>query len=170
MTPLAPAFVDAVTGADTPSSRPAPADHPLIERLVTAHGARRVTRDTVADWEAEPGAGALLFAGDPVRFPEGLDVAVVLPEVRAACGTAFRLGVVPRADEEVLARRYGSNRWPSIVFLRDGAYLGTVSGMKDWDVFVEAVTAVLAATPGRAPTVGIPVVRAGDAADAPTCH
>jgi hydrogenase-1 operon protein HyaE len=144
------------------------AQHPLLQRLVSHHGASLVGPADAADWEARPGTSALLFSGDPVRFPEGLDVAVVLPELQAAFPGAFRIGVAEREQEEAFARRYGSQRWPSLVFLRDGAYLGVVSGMKDWTVYLEEVAAVLAATPRRAPTVGIPVVAAG--ADASACH
>lgn len=156
--------------ADRPAPAPArrTALHPLLQRLVSQHGASLVSLASVADWEARPGDSALLFSGDPMRFPEGLDVAVVLPELQAAFGGAFRLGVAEREQDEAFARRYGSQRWPSLVFLRDGAYLGAVSGMKDWTVYLEEIANVLAATPRRAPTVGIPVISA-DAGES-ACH
>ncbi|GMV45937.1 MAG: hypothetical protein AMXMBFR66_13350 [Pseudomonadota bacterium] len=135
--------------------------HPLVERLLRQHGAAAVTVDTLDAWLAQGGEQVLFFAGDPVRFAEGLDVAVVLPELHAAFGGRFAIGVVPREDEEALARRWGVQRWPSLVFLRDGRYLGAISGMKDWDVYRQEVAQVLAASAARAPTVGIPVVAAG---------
>ena len=101
------------------------------------------------------------FGGDPVRFPECLDVAVVLPELHALFG-GFRVGIVPRADEDALAKRYAVQRWPSLVFLRDGGFLGTVSGMKDWDDYVREVQGTLAATPGRRPSPTIAIHAAGD--------
>jgi hydrogenase-1 operon protein HyaE len=154
---------------DPATQRPAAAAlHPLLQRLVAQHGATLVGLDDAARWEALAGDSVLLFSGDPVRFPECLDVAVVLPELHAAFGGSFRIGVAERRNEEAFARRYGSQRWPSLVFLRDGAYLGTVSGMKDWPVFLAEIAAVLAATPRRAPTVGIPVVSASG--DAAACH
>lgn len=135
--------------------------HPLVERLLTHHGAAAVGADTLDAWLAQGGEQVLFFVGDPVRFAEGLDVAVVLPELQAAFGRRFAIGVALREHEEALARRWGVQRWPSLVFLRDGRYLGTISGMKDWEVYRQEVAQVLAVTAARAPTVGIPVVAAG---------
>jgi hydrogenase-1 operon protein HyaE len=133
---------------------------PLLERLVTHHGATRVDRTSLDAFESGTGDAVLFFSGDPVRFPEGLDVAVVLPELRAASGRDFAIGVVTRDSEDTIARRYGSQRWPALVFLRDGEYLATVSGMKDWADYVDEVRQALAATPSRRPSIGIPVVSA----------
>lgn len=141
---------------------------PLIERLISHHGAVRVDRDSLEVFEAMPGDAVLFFSGDPVRFPECLDVAVVLPELRAAVAPGLRIGVVTRDSEDFIARRYGSQRWPSLVFVRDGEYLATIAGMKDWDVYLDEIGRALAATPSRRPSVGIPVVAAG--ADASDCH
>jgi hydrogenase-1 operon protein HyaE len=135
--------------------------HPLIERLAEAHA--RVDIETV------PAAGeqVLLLAGDPVRFPEAVDVAVVLPELQRACGGRFAIGVVERKDEDAMARRYGVQRWPSLVFLRDGGYLDTIAGMHDWDEYLRLAAQALARSPSRPPGVGIAVVATGAA---PACH
>lgn len=139
----------------------APAVPPLIERLVSAHGAVWLDSDSIEYWAAGAGNRVVLLAGDPVRFPEGLDVAVVLPELQRAFPGRFEVGVAKRAHEDAIAKRYGSIRWPALVFLRDGQYVTTLSGMLDWDVYVERVGQALAMPASRAPTVGIPVMRAG---------
>jgi hydrogenase-1 operon protein HyaE len=141
--------------------------HPLVRRLVEDQGAAAITLATLDGWLAGPGDRALFFSGDPVRFVEGCDVAVVLPELRAALGGRFEIGVVLREDEDAVARRFGARHWPSLVFLRDGRYVATIAGMKDWDEFVRLAAAALAAPATRAPTVGIPVV---PAAAAPSCR
>lgn len=141
--------------------------HPLVERLVTAHGAATIDLSTLDAWLARGGDQVLFFAGDPVRFPEGLDVAVVLPELQATFDGRFAVGVVRREDEDAVARRFGVQRWPSLVFLRDGRFVACLAGMKDWDAYRREVAQALAAPAARAPTIGIPVV----AADAPgACH
>lgn len=142
--------------------------HPLLQRLLERPGASLVNQATLEAFADAPGEAVLFFSGDPVRFPEGLDVAVVLPELRAANIDRFRIGVVDPAEEDPIARRYGSQRWPALVFLRDGRYLDTVAGMLDWDVYLAAVAQALAKEPTRAPGVGIPVVAGG--ASAPACH
>ena len=140
--------------------------HPLVRRLVDTPGATLVDLATLDDWLARPGEHLLFFNGDPVRFAEVLDVAVVLPELRAACAGRFDIGVVPREHEDALARRFGVQRWPSLVLLRGSGYLGTVSGMQDWRDFVAAVAAVLEQPVTRAPGIGIPLHAAGESA----CH
>lgn len=140
--------------------------HPLVQRLLDGALADAVSLESHADWAARPGEHVLFFSGDAVRFPEAADVAIVLPELRAATGGRFDIGIVPRADEDAIARRWGVQHWPSLVFLRDGGYLGCVSGMHDWTDYVAAVAQVLAKPVSRAPGVGIPVM----AASASSCH
>ncbi len=148
----------------TAPTTPAPtALSPLIERLVARHGATWVDAGNAEAFAAAPGDRVLFFSGDPVRFPEGLDVAVVLPELQRALAGRFAVGVVRRDDEDALARRWGSQRWPALVFLREGRYVTTVAGMHDWDDYLRRVRDALAMPATRAPTVGIAVV----AADAP---
>lgn len=142
--------------------------HPLVQRLIDANGATVVDPTTLDDWMARPGEHVLLFGGDPVRFPEALDVAVVLPELRTAFAERFDIGVIPRDHEDALARRFGVQRWPSLVLLRSGGYLATVSGMQDWTDYLAAIRDALEREVTRAPTVGIPVVAAGQPAGA--CH
>jgi hydrogenase-1 operon protein HyaE len=140
--------------------------HPLLQRLAEAPRARAVDPASLDAWLGEPGEHVLLFAGDPVRFPEALDVAVVLPELQAAFAGRFDVGVVPREHEDRLARRFGVQRWPSLVFLRGDGYLATVSGMHDWTDYVAEVARAVEQDVSRAPSVGIPVVAAGAAASA----
>ena len=141
---------------------PAEGSAPLVTRLVTQHGAVWATAATLDTVLARPGDQVLFFHGDPVRFPEVLDVAVVLPELQAAhAARPFRIGVVRREDEDAIARRYGSQRWPALVFLRDGGYVATVPGMHDWSDFVARVGAALDSPTSRAPGIGIPLVSAG---------
>lgn len=142
--------------------------HPLVQRLIDTSGACAVDPAALDEWLARPGDHVLLFGGDPVRFPEALDVAVVLPELRTALDGRFDIGVVPREHEDALARRFGVQRWPSLVFVRAGGYLATVSGMRDWTDYLADITSALEQPVSRAPSVGIPVVGAGQPANA--CH
>ncbi|TSE31033.1 Hydrogenase-1 operon protein HyaE [Tepidimonas thermarum] len=131
---------------------------PLIQRLVRDFGAAWVDENTVSDWTTGGGDRVVLLAGDPVRFPEGVDVAAVLPELMKAFPQRFAVAVVPRDSEDAVAKRYGSQRWPSLLFFRDGQYVTAIAGMQDWDVYLASVAAALATPPSRPPTIGIPVV------------
>lgn len=141
----------------------------VITQLVDRHGARWVDEATLAGWLAGPGDRVLFFSGDAVRFPECLDVAVVLPELRRSAVRGFEIGVVRRECEDALARRFASQRWPALVFLRDGAYVGVLPGMHDWTIYLAQVNQLLATPVGRVPGIGIPLV-AADAASGAGCH
>jgi hydrogenase-1 operon protein HyaE len=161
--------------ADLPPVLPAqaadPRAAPLVVRLAAQCGAVWVDAASHDAFVAGAGDRVLFFSGDAVRFPESLDVAVVLPELQAALrrpdgAPPFHIGVVCRDDEDALARRWASQRWPALVFVRNGAYVGSLPGMHDWIDFVARVRELLAAPAARAPGVGIPVVAAG----AGGCH
>lgn len=142
---------------------------PLVARLVTQFGATALAAETAEAFATGAGDRVLFLCGDPVQFPEGQDVAVVLPELQARFPGRFAIGAVERPAQEAVARRYGSQRWPALVFLRDGQYVTTLAGMHDWTVFVERVGAALEMPTARAPSVGIPLVSASAGTAAP-CH
>ena len=53
-----------------------------------------------------------------------------------------------------LGRSFRIKLWPTLVFLRDGQYVTTLSGMLDWDVYVERVGQALAMPASRARATG----------------
>lgn len=163
------AAAPAATGFGLPPPDTAPAP-PLVMRLARDFGATWVTEDDVADWLAIGGDRVVLLAGDPVRFPEGQDVAAVLPELMKAFPQRFVVAVVPRDNEDAVARRYGSQRWPTLLFFRDGQYVTALAGMQDWDVYLQGVSAALSLPPSRPPTIGIPVVSQSGTAPGSGCH
>lgn len=136
----------------------APLHAPLVQRLARDFGAPWLDEHSVAAWVGGAGDRVLLLAGDPVRFPEGLDVAAVLPELMKAFAQRFSVAVVPRAHEDAVARRYGAQRWPTLLFFRDGQYITALPGMQDWEVYLQQVAQALSSPPSRPPTIGIPLV------------
>jgi hydrogenase-1 operon protein HyaE len=143
--------------------------HPLLLRLVRETGATVLTAEDYDAWALQPGPSMVVFAEDPERYKETLDLAVIVPELHATGGRRFRVGLLPPAASRAVAPRYGFARWPAFVMLRDGHYLGAVDGIRDWDVYTDELLRLLAAAPSRPPGVGIAVKAAG-APDAPACH
>lgn len=127
----------AVFMAPIPTS---PAVPPLISRLVDEFDAHWIDSANLDAWLADGGECWLLLCGDPVRHPESLDVAVVLPELRREVarrhGRHVRIGVVQRSEEETIAARFALRRWPTLVWLRDGGYVTVLDGMHDWDDYL----------------------------------
>lgn len=143
--------------------------HPLLARLVKLTNATVLAVDTFDHWAQQPGPAMVVFAEDPERFKETLDLAVIVPELHATAGRHFRVGLLPPTASRAIAPRFGFARWPAFVMLRDGLYLGAVDGVRDWDVYTTEVQRLLAAEPSRPPTVGIAVTVAGGP-PATDCH
>jgi len=130
-------------------SETSPARHPLLERLVRDCGVPEVDSDSVDAFLAAPGNAVLFFSEDPKQYPESADVAVILPELVKAFGGCMRAAFVARASERELQKRYGFARWPALIFLRDGEYVGAITGIHDWDVFLNKVQGLLDAPTRR---------------------
>lgn len=152
---------------ETPAPHTLPSTPALVQRLVSEFDAEWVADEPQHPYLMKPGNCVLLIAGDPVRFPECLDVAVVLPELQRHFSFHFRIAVAERTSEDALAKRYGATRRPVLVFLRDGQYVTTVAGMLDWDDYLREVEQALRMPPSRVPGIGIPLV---SASTANACH
>jgi hydrogenase-1 operon protein HyaE len=136
--------------------------HPLIERLVGLCGATVLEPDDVDAWTSAPGRALLVFTEDPALYRETLDLAVIVPELAQAMAGRFRTGVLLPAAARAVAPRYGFRRWPALVLLKDGRYVGAVDGLRDWQVYVEEMARLIEAEPTRPPTVGIAVTAEGE--------
>ncbi len=144
-----------------PGSDPAGGAPALLRQLGAAPGSHWVDAGGVDRFLARGGEQVLFFQGDPVRFPEVLDIAVVLPELRRHFQRRFELGLVVRSDESALAKRFAVVHWPSMVFMRDGRWVDTVHGMQDWDVYLQRLQQVFAKPASRPPILLQPAQPAG---------
>ena len=142
---------------------PAPATglHPLLEQLVSRHGFTAVDADSIDDFIHAAGHAMLVFTEDPVRYKETLDLAVIAPEVARAFAGQFRVGVLYPDAARKVAPRFGFARWPALVMLRDGAYVGAIDGLRNWDEYLNETQQLLTAEPTRPPSVGIAVKSTG---------
>ncbi len=142
------------------------AEHPIVAALPERHGIHRVGAAGLSDLVAAHPATVLFFAGNPVQHPESVDLAVILPELMKSLVGRCVAALVDRADEQALAARYGVSVWPTLVFLSPAGYLGRIERLRDWSVYRDESARLLAAVPGRLPTLGIPVVEEHPA----SCH
>ena len=131
--------------------------HPLLERLLELASATALEPGEFDAWTGEQGAALLVFTEAPALYRETLDLAVIVPELVQAFAGRFRTGVLLPAAARALAPRYGFRRWPALVLLKDGDYVGAIDGLRDWQVYVDELSRLLESEPTRAPTVGIAV-------------
>jgi hydrogenase-1 operon protein HyaE len=132
-----------------------------IGRLQQKHGFCRVA-DSAADFPA--GLCALLLTEDPQRNPEVLDACVILPEALKPFGDEIARQVAGPDVAPALLQKFGVGRPPAVVFLRDGAYLGSLNGLRDWRDYQYEIAQLLDG-PARPKPIGI-AVRAVDASGA----
>jgi hydrogenase-1 operon protein HyaE len=141
-----------------------PRSHPLIARLVAREGFVEVDAANFDEFSAREGHVLLVFTEDPVRYKETLDLAVIVPEIERAFPGAFAVGILLPEAARKIAVRYGFRRWPALVLLRDGRYVGAVDGLRDWGEYVAEVARLLEAPVARAPSIGIAVSGPGGSA------
>jgi hydrogenase-1 operon protein HyaE len=136
--------------------------HPLVAALTARHGYASLEADAFDAFAAARGATLIVLLEDPARYRETLDLAVVVPEIVRAFPGAFRVGVPTAACARAIAARHAIRRWPALLLLRDGGYVGAVEGLRDWDDYLAAMASLLAAPVRRLPGIGI-AVRGTDA-------
>lgn len=140
---------------------PAAAEPALVTRLVEKDGAARLDEEGFAAFVAAPGEAVLFLTEDPARFREVNDLAVILPEIRSAASRPFRIGVLPPPLANAKASTWGVRRWPALVFLRGGAWLGNIEGLREWAEYLSLANALLEGEPRALPAKTIPVAVAG---------
>lgn len=117
----------------TPSGK----THPLVVRLSAELGYPQLDNASdLREFTARPGAHCLFIPGDAVRNLETPDAAVVLPELRMAFQHAFDCAVVGDAIEADLRQATRALKTPAFLFYREGAYLGAIEKIRDWDDYI----------------------------------
>lgn len=141
----------------------------LIDRLTTDLGYPLLTDQASLEAFAAAQENSVVFLpANPQHYPETLDVAIVLPEFVNVFNGRLTAGVADMAFAKALAAKYSITEWPALLFLRHGDYLGVITRMRDWDVYLSKINAFLSSSvPAKAPGIGIPVVGAPLAAG---CH
>jgi hydrogenase-1 operon protein HyaE len=92
----------------------------------------------------EAGAVAvLLSAGDPARFPEAIDVAVVLPELVDAFQGRLRGAVIAHGAESELGQRFGVRVQPTLIFVAKGETLGLIAKIQDWSIYIDRISKLI---------------------------
>jgi hydrogenase-1 operon protein HyaE len=139
----------------------------LLERLRTQNKIVLLDEEGLEAFVMAGGDGMVLFTQEADQQPETWDVAVILPEVLKQFGDRLRAAIISPEQARKEKARFGITRWPTLVFVRDGGYVGAIEGMRNWDEYTREIAEMLAKPIGRAPSVGIPVTAsaAGDA-----CH
>jgi hydrogenase-1 operon protein HyaE len=131
--------------------------HPLFAQLIARHGFAELTSATFDAWVATPGHALVAFVEEPAKLKESLDLAVIAPQLARAIPGALRCAVLMPEAARAVAVRFGFRRWPALVLLRDGGYVGAIDGLRNWDDYVDELSRLLAAPVTRPPSIGVVV-------------
>jgi len=118
--------------------------HSLLDALFARHRYARLDASNLEAFVRRPGEALLFFAADPERLRETLDLAVILPELVNSRGGPLRVGVLETPFAEQRAPAYRLRRFPALVFLRAGVFLGAIEGLRDWSDYRRLVQDLLA--------------------------
>lgn len=141
--------------------------HERFEILQARYGYQLLDAESFEAFAKVPGNTLIFFADDPAKVPETWDLTIILPEALLRMEGTVRVGLLPPEAARKLATRYGISLWPALLALRDGDYLGTIEGLKDWSGYVRLLPELLSAPPSRPPSIGIPVANTNAATH---CH
>ena len=129
---------------------------PLLEGIIARENLPVVTADTL-DVFAKGNGDTIIFAvGDWKRHVEVNDVAVVLPELIKASNGVLKAAVLERDSERKVQTRFRFSKYPSLIFLRDGAYLGVIPQVLDWSDYIVEINKILAGSPVPPPQYKFP--------------
>ncbi len=131
----------------------------LIQNMIEQYQYPVIDEETIDVFIQSQNECVLFFTENPVRFPESNDVCMILPELVKEYDGRFTAAIVAQDSQRTLQARYGFTEWPSLVFLRNGAYLGVISRVQDWNDYLTQINGILLSEPRRAPGIGIPVVQ-----------
>jgi hydrogenase-1 operon protein HyaE len=143
--------------------------HALLARLCEGFGFRTFDAPDVDALGVGSGHVLLVFTEDPERYREALDLAVIVPELAREFSGRFAVAVLLPEPARAIAARYGFRRWPAVVLLRNGDYVGAIDGVRDWSEYRLELARLLEAPTSRPPAIGI-VVKAAGQLDRSACH
>lgn len=129
---------------------------PLVQNMIKTHNYAVVNSDNVDSFLEAHDTVVLFFTELMKPVPETGDVAVILPELERAFEGRFAVAVVAWEAQRDLQLKYRFMKYPSLVFLRGGEYLGVVSGVLDWTDYLDAVADVLESDVSEPPPFQFP--------------
>ncbi len=117
----------------------------LLAKLQSQHGLPLLDANNYEQFVYSHADVVLFFSHDPTVFPESHDVAVILPELLKAFSGRLQAAVISRVIERELQARFHFTTWPALIFLRNGEYLGVITGIKNWQEYLQEITQMLVA-------------------------
>lgn len=133
----------------------------LLEQLQTRHNLPLLDADNYDLFIYSHRDVVLFFSNKLSLYPESQDVAVILPELLKSFANQLQGALIGTEIERELQARFRFTSWPSLVFLRNGEYLGVITGIRDWADYHSEFTRILTLTTSQPPGFDINKVCSG---------
>lgn len=131
--------------------------HPLLAALETRHGIPTLGAEHWENLQYEPRMQAIMIAGDPARYPEALDLAVILPELCSVFSGRFDAWLLDPSLEDSFKREFGIALLPSLIFVKQRKFHGKLARVLDWQDYLESIPAILTSEPHSGSLKTIPI-------------
>ncbi len=122
-----------------------PEENPLFQRLFGAEGfkiLREEGEDGVDAFLAAPGLKFAIFADDPNKQKETMDIVVIGPELAKVFPNLAEKRMSDVTTGRALAARWGIRKLPAVALFRGGVYLGAAEGLMGWSEYIEALAEI----------------------------
>lgn len=129
----------------------------ILERVSSSANIADLNNESFASFIKTEVDTLIFFLDDPVRRPEAMDLAVLIPDIKTLCAKEVTCGFLRAESSRQLMPKYGINKLPCILLLRNSEYVGVIIGLKNWNEYQEEITALLAKPTSKAPSIGIAV-------------
>lgn len=129
---------------------------PLMQSIIERESLPVLSAEQLDAYARDAGDLALLVAGDWTRHVEVNDLAVIFPELLNASNGILKGAVLDRESERDIQLRFRFNRFPLLIFLRNGAYLGRIQKVLDWQDYIIEINAILAGETAEPPAYELP--------------
>lgn len=128
----------------------------LLDKLEEQHKVQQLHAKDFDGFKQQAGLSVVLTTDDPDKVPESWDMAVIFPDLLKAMPNVTAGVFLPGESAAVIAH-YGIKRTPTLLFLRNGEYVGVIEGLRDWSELVQACQAMLDKPVSRVPSIGIAI-------------
>ncbi len=129
---------------------------PLMEMIIERENLPVVSAETLDEFAGDKGDMILFVAGNWTKNVVTNDVAVILPEILKAANGQLSAAVLEPQSDRKIQLRYRFNKFPSLVFLRNGEYLGVIQKVLDWQDYITEINRILASEPSEPPSFEFP--------------
>lgn len=128
----------------------------LLTSIIVREGLEVISDAALDEAAGNEVFSMLLIAGDANRLAESNDVAVIFPEIAKALDGNVTALVAAFDSEREFQKRFRFNKFPCVVFLRYGEYLGVIQGVRDWSDYMTEISEILLRDPSEPPPFRLP--------------